>query len=126
MRETDIDTIMEELADNNDDAYAVCLFLYMNEDYYALRNLHYLDIKGKDLDTFVSKCCNDGESIDFINQSVRFLLSGFLGKDEIEANLKSDNPIPFIPRLLIKGEDWDHAYENFAGDFRMKSTPKKR
>lgn len=125
MSEKDIDTIMEELADNNEDAYGVCLFLYMYDDNYALQNLHHLGIKGEDLFTFVYECCPN-QNIDFINQSIRFLLSGFLGKDEIEANLKSKNPIPFIPRLLVKGENWEHAYENFAGDFRMNRTPKKR
>lgn len=125
MREMDIHEIIEELVDNNDDAYGVCLFLYMNEDYYALNNLHYLDIKGDDLVTFFYKCCPIHE-LNFIDQSVRFLLSGFLGQQEIKDNLKSENPQQFIPRLLIKGEDWDFAYENFAGDFRVKSTPKKR
>ena len=125
MSKIDIETIIEELADNNEDAYAVCLFLYVYDDLDALRHLHHLGIKGEDLVTFIYECCPN-QSLDYINQSIRFLLSGFLGKDEIENNLKSQNPVPFIPRLLVKGENWEHAYENFAGDFRMKSTPKKR
>ena len=119
----DISEVLEKLTHNNTYATDICLLLYLNEEYTSLYYLDYLDITGKELEN-LSKCCKD-ESIDYLTQTIRFLRSGFLGKDEIKENLNSKNPVLFIDRLLIPGENWEYAYENFAGDFRMKLSRNK-
>ena len=119
----DIQDVITRLTHDNTYATDICLLLYLNENYTSLYYLDYLDITGKELEN-LPKCCKD-DSIDYLTQTIRFLRSGFLTKEEIKANLNSKNPIPFVNRLLIIGENWELAYENFAGDFRYNFSKSK-
>jgi hypothetical protein len=119
----DISDVLERLTHNNTYATDICLLLYLEEKYTSLYYLDYLNITGKELEN-LPKCCKD-DSIDYLTQTIRFLRSGFLSKDEIMENLNSKNPVLFIDRLLIPGEDWEHAYENFAGNFRCRLSKNK-
>ncbi len=119
----DISDVLERLTHNNTYATDICLLLYLEEKYTSLYYLDYLNITGKELEN-LPKCCKD-DSIDYLTQTIRFLRSGFLSKDEIMENLNSKNPVLFIDRLLITGEDWEHAYENFAGNFRCRLSKNK-
>lgn len=123
----DVIEIIDDLTCKNQYATEICLLLYLSEKYSSLYYLDYLGIKGEDLETLVNKCCLE-YSIDYITQTIRFLRSGFLGMDEIMANLNSKNPIPFIDRLLHEEEDYEIAYENYAGKFRsaFNANNKKR
>ena len=113
---------MEDLINRltNDGEYgsSICLLLYLTNNYTSLHYLDYLDIRGKELDALDQLC--EEQSLQYVIQTIRFMRSGFLGIDEIKENLKQKKPIPFIPRLLINGEDWENAYENFAFDFRRQ------
>lgn len=118
--------IIDKLTESNTYATDVCLLLYMSDCYTSLHYLDYLDIKGKELENLPNACIDD--SLDCLTQTIRFLRSGFLGKDEIKENLNSANPVPFITRLLVVGEDWENAYEEYAYYFRkaMKQNNKSR
>ena len=122
---SDIMDVIDKLTENNQYATDTCLLLYLSDNYTTLHYLDYLDITGKDLETLVEDCCID-QSLDCITQTVRFLRSGFLGNDEIKSNLHSKNPITFIYRLLNEGENWEMAYEDYAGRFRSLNKPKTR
>lgn len=119
-----MDELIERLTENGKYANEICLLLLVNDNYTSLHYLDYLGITGKELEN-LEKCCDDS-SIDYLTQTIRFLRSGFLGKDEIKANLNSPNPVYFIDRLLRKGEDWDYAYEHYASTFRSKMNTNKR
>ena len=114
----DISEVLERLTENNTYATDICLLLYLNENYTSLYYLDYLDIKGQELEQ-LQKCLKDPNDINYLTQTIRFLRSGFLGKDEIKENLNSKNPVPFIDRLLKVGEDWDYVYEGYAAKFRQ-------
>ena len=105
------------IADDNDEAYGVCLLLLLENKEYVFPSLLRLGIRGKDLATLAYKCCNTS-SIDYLTQTIRFLSYPGLTKDEIMANLHSPNPIHFVPRLMIVGEDWEETYWGFIWDFR--------
>lgn len=115
---SDISEVIDRLTENNTYATDICLLLYLSDNYTSLYYLDYLDIKGKELEN-LPNCLVDKDDINYLTQTIRFLRSGFLGKDEIKQNLNSKNPVPFIDRLLKKGEDWDHVYEDYAWKFRQ-------
>lgn len=123
----DICEVLERLTENNTYATDICLLLYLNENYTSLYYLDYLKIYGKELEN-LKNCLIDPNDINHLTQTIRFLRSGFLGIDEIKANLNSTTPIPFITRLLKVGEDWDNVYEDYAGTFRqnLKKNNKSR
>ena len=111
-----MDELINRLTDNGQYANDICLYLVIENDDQTLHYLDYLGIRGKDLETLANKCV---PSLDYLKETVRFLRSGFLGKDEITNNLKSSTPKCFITRFIRHNEDWDHAYEEFAGNFRQ-------
>lgn len=113
-----IEDVIERLTHNGDYATSLCLLLYLTDNTKSLYYLDYLKITGKDLDNLEKLLSN--ESVEFLVQTIRFLRSGFLGINEIRENLNSTNPIPFIPRLLRNGEDWENAYEDFSFNFRKQ------
>ena len=117
--------ILKRLTHNGKYANDVCLQLYITENYSSLYFLDYLNITGKELEILKEKCLAE-DTLDYLTQTIRFLKSGFLGIDEIKNNVNSKNPIPFINRLLINGEDYESAYENFAGDFRCNISRRNR
>ena len=119
-----IEDIIENLTNNGEYGASLCLLLYMTNNTKSLYYLDYLNIKGKELESLDNLCKE--ESIDFIVQTIRFLRSGFLGKDEIKQNLNNKTPIQFIPRLLMKSENWENAYEDFAFEFRKQLQNTKR
>ena len=122
----DIMKVLDNLTCNNQYATDVCLLLFLDEQYTSLYYLDYLGIKGKELETLAHKCCKEF-SVDWLYQTIRFLRSGYLGIDEIKENLNSKKPILFINRLLRRNENYELAYENYAGDFRyLLSKNKKR
>lgn len=113
----DVMDVINRLTHEGEYASDICLLLYMSEKYTSLYYLDYLNITGKELETLKEKCLIE-DNLDYLTQTIRFLRSGYLGNDEIKSNLNSKNPIPFINRLLEEGENWELAYENYAGDFR--------
>ena len=115
---SDISEVIDRLTENNTYATDICLLLYLNDNYPSLYYLDYLDIKGVELEN-LPNCLVDKDDINYLTQTIRFLRSGFLGKDEIKQNLNSKNPVPFIDRLIKKGEDWDYVYEDYAWKFRQ-------
>jgi len=115
----DVEDIINRLTHDGKYANEICLLLYMSERYSSLYYLDYLNITGKELETLKEKCLVE-DTLDYLTQTIRFLRSGFLDNKEIKENLNSKNPIPFIDRLLEEGENWETAYENYAGDFRCK------
>lgn len=117
--------IIIKLSDDGKYASDVCLMLYMDEEKQYLFYLDYLEIRCKDLETLAYKCIPSLD-IDYLKQTIRFLCSGFLGKDEIEANLKSDNPVYFIDKLMKKGDYIEREYEGYSYRFRQKLNNKKR
>lgn len=119
--------LIEKIADNNDDAYSVCLMLVLENKEYVFPTLERLNIKGEDLVTLAYKCCKL-DSIDYLTQTIRFLSYPGLTKEEIFANLHSEKPIHFVPRLMIVGEDWEETYWVFIHDFRnqFKNNNKSR
>ena len=120
-----MDDLINRLTHNGEYANDVCLLLYISENYSSLYYLDYLNITGKELEILNEKCLTKN-SLDYLTQTIRFLRSGFLGIDEIKDNLTSKNPIPFINRLLVDGENYELAYENFAGDFRYNMSRRNR
>lgn len=108
--------VIDKICDGNDDAYGVCLLLYLNDRHSSIYYLDYLNIHGQDIVDLVNKCCKEYDC-DYISETIRYLRSGFLGQDTIINNIRSDSPINFIPRLLDVHEDWDHAYEDFTSEF---------
>jgi len=114
-----MDKLIERIADGDEDAYGVCLLIVLENKEYVFSSLERIGIKGKDLATLAYKCCNDS-SIDYLTQTIRFLSYPGLSKKEIFDNLHSKNPIHFVPRLMIKGEDWEETYWDFIWDFRDK------
>ena len=122
---SDIFDVINKITIDNEYATDICLLLYLNENYSSLHYLDYLNITGRDLEILVEKCCVE-PTIVYITQTIRFLRSGFLSNDEIKENLHSKNPITFIDRLMNKGEDWDHVYENYAARFRSLKNNKAR
>lgn len=121
----DIMDVINRLTHDGEYANEVCLLLYMSEKYTSLYYLDYLDITGKELETLKDKCLVE-DTLNYLTQTIRFLRSGYLGNEEIKENLNSQNPVPFIDRLLKEGENWEMAYENFAGDFRFKLSQSKK
>lgn len=122
----DMENIINRLTHDGEYATDVCLLLYLSEKYTSLHYLDYLEITGKELETLKEKCLAE-YSLDHLTQTIRFLRSGFLSKEEIKNNLTSSNPIPFIDRLLKPNENIELAYENYAGNFRYAlSHPKAR
>lgn len=117
MKSESVEEIIDRLTHNGQYANEVCLLLYLSEKYQSLYFLDYLNITGKELERLVDNCC-DSSSIDYLTQTIRFLRSGFLSRDEIMSNINSPNPIYFITRLMNKNEDWDYVYEEYASDFR--------
>lgn len=111
--------VIDRLTHNGEYANDVCLLLLLNEKYTSLHYLDYLNITGKDLEILKEKCLKE-DTLDYLTQTIRFLRSGFLGNEEIKQNLHSENPIPFIDRLLIIGEDYERAYEIFTSKFFSK------
>lgn len=120
-----IDEIISRLTHNGQYATDICLLLYMSEKYTSLYYLDYLNITGKELETLKEKCLVE-DSLDHLTQTIRFLRSEFLNNKEIKDNLNSKNPIPFIDRLLEKGENWELAYENYAINFRCNIRKNKK
>lgn len=111
--------LIERIANNNEDAYGVCLLLVLENREYVFPTLERLDIKGEDLVTLAYKCCKQ-DSIDYLTQTIRFLSYPGLTKKEIMDNLHSSNPIHFVPRLMVVGEDWEETYWSFIWDFRKQ------
>ena len=114
-----MDELLEKIANDNDEAYGVCLLLVLENKEYVFKTLDRLNIYGQDLVTLAYKCC-DPSSIDYLTQTIRFLSYPGLTKKEIFDNLHSKNPIHFVPRLMIEGEDWEETYWSFIWDFRDK------
>lgn len=121
----DIQDVLNRLTHNGEYANEVCLLLYLSEKYTSLYYLDYLNITGKELETLKEKCLIE-DTLDCLTQTIRFLRSGFLDKKEIKDNLNSQNPIPFIDRLLTVGENWESAYEEYAGNFRYHLNNNKK
>lgn len=108
--------LVNELTNNGEYANEACLLLLINNEDITLNYLHHLNIKGKDLETLYNKCCFD-QSVECLVQTTRYLMSGFLNYRTIFLNLRNENPIIFIDRLLAPGEDWNHAYEKYTANF---------
>ena len=112
-----MEEMIEIIANNNDEAYGVCLMLVLENREYVFPTLLRLGIIGEDLVTLAYKCCNTS-SIDYLTQTIRFISYPGLTKEEVMDNLHSPNPIHFVPRLMIVGEDWEETYWSFIWDFR--------
>ena len=113
-----MDDVINRLTNNLQYGTDLILFLTINDDTTSINYLDYLYITGKELDNF--KNCLPEFSLQYIKETIRFLRSGFIGCADIHQNLNSSNPICFIPRLLIIGENFERAYEDFAGEFYTK------
>ena len=120
-----IDDVIKDLTNDGEYANEFCLLMYLDDETQYLYYLQYLDIKGKDLEAFANNCIPDWD-MDYIKQTIRYLCSGFLGKDEIKQNLESDKPIPFIDRLLVEGENIEWAYEKYSANFRSNLNNNKK
>ena len=118
-----MDDLINKLTNNFQYGNDLILFLIANDDMSSIHYLDYLNIKGKELDNF-TKCLPEF-SLQYIKETIRFLRSGFVSSNDIHANLNSKTPICFITRLLKIGENWEYAYEDFAGNFYTKFTPPK-
>lgn len=125
MEKYNISNIIKELANGNDNAHMICLYLYMNDCVEILNDLYELDIKGDDLEIFVYDYCLDTDLV-YIKQAVDFLKSGFLDKKEIEKNLKRNAPVPFLPSLLDEELDTEYQYKIFAEELKKSLNIKKR
>lgn len=111
-----MDELVNELTENGTYANVICLLIILENKERYLNQLKHLGITGKKIETLVYKCCNEF-SIDYIGQTLFYLRSGFLDNKTIHDNLESDNPIPFLDKLLRDGEDWDYAFERCTGTF---------
>ena len=118
-----MEDLINRLTENGEYGSSICLLLFITENYTSLHYLDYLGVKGKELDK-LEELFNE-QSIQYVIETIRFMRSGFLGIEEIKENLKQEHPVPFITRLLIKGEDWENAYEDFAFDFRKQMRNNK-
>lgn len=117
--------IINELTHNGKYATDVCLLFYMNEETHYLYYLRRLNITGKKLENLAYKCVPDMD-LDYLKQTIRYLSSGFLRDSEIQENLESDNPIPFITKLLNIGDYIERVYESYTFDFLNKFNSKKK
>ena len=120
-----IDDIIDRLTHNNKYASDICLLLYFSKSASTIHSLDKLDITGKNLETLVYKCLPE-VTLDSINQTVRYLSSGFLSKDDIHYNLNSSEPVVFIDRLIQQGEDYENLYEHYSASFNTRLKNNKR
>ena len=79
---------MEDLINRltNDGEYgsSTCLLLFLTENFTSLHYLDYLEIRGKELEALEK--IFEKQSLQYVIQTIRFMRSGFLGKDEIKEN----------------------------------------
>ena len=117
--------LIAKLTEDGEYANDICLLLSLDDDKHYFYYLDYLEIRGKDLETFSYKCIPNLD-IDYLKQTIRFLCSGFLGKDEIKENLRSNEPVYFIDKLMEVGDYIEREYEGYAYRFRCKLNNNKK
>ena len=119
---------IELVTEGRSSALKICEKLLEKKAYKTLDRLIQLNITGKKLEVLFD--LSDLEDpLQYLIETVDFLSAGYIDKFTMSENLKSNNPVKFIYRLLKENEDKNALYQKYTNQFysqiREKNNKRK-
>lgn len=120
-----MDEIINRLTENGNYASDICLIFVVNGDDMYLEYLDKIDIRGKRLEIFAHKCCNECDP-DYIKDTLLCISFGLFDLDIINKNIDSSNPLPFIDELHKPSDSIVRRYVRLKNEFDAKFNKRSR